>query len=553
MQPNSIGPFDIVERIGVGGMGTVYRAVYQKTGQKVAIKVLSPDLAANEKLIARFEREMAILKKLQNPYIVRYFGSGRSAAQRYCVMELVEGGTLADLLREKKRLPWEDVIRIGVQICEALEHAHHEGIVHRDLKPANLMLNKDGKLKLTDFGIARDNTATALTAAGRTVGTYAYMPPEQISGKSPISIKTDLYALGCVLFELLTGRPPFEADSDVNLLYKHLQEEPPRVMSLAMDCPVWLESVIMRLLEKDPEKRPRDAASVQMSLREVEEKVARQASVAQHTVTGGPTTLAVDEDATELIKLLKSDTRKRKKKRKKKREQVPVYEQSWFLVACLLLLIGGVTWALWPPSEQELFASAQPLMESDQPYQWKDAQMMYLEPLLERFPDGEYADRAREFIDKVAVHEVERRTLTNLKLGGEPKSEAERLLVEAWKFEQFGDRVTALEKYTSMVELLKDRDDDRAYVMLARKNIREIEESGTETTDRIEIVTAALDRAEQLYIDGRTLEARKTWNSIVALYASNQEMVPQVEQARARLAGQDPKPEPAVAPEPATQ
>lgn len=543
MSKQVMGPFEIEQRIGIGGMGTVYRAVYTKTGQRVALKVLSPDLAADEKLIARFEREVAILKKLRHPHIVRYFGSGRQGAQRYYIMELVDGGSLAEVLREKGRLPWEDVIRYGVQICGALEHAHGEGVIHRDLKPGNLLLDLRDRIKLSDFGIARDNTATALTAAGKTVGTFAYMAPEQIQGVPPISIKTDLYALGCVLFELLTGRPPFQAESDVNLLFQHLKEDPPRIMPLVIDCPIWLESLVLQLLEKDPAKRPRDAMATQMALREVEEKVARQESVSSHTVSGGPKTIEIDQDATELIKLLKGD---KKKRRKKKKTHSPFYDQAWFLAVCLLLLIGGVSWTLWPPSEQELFASAQPLMESSEPYKWKDAQRMYLQPLLERFPDGHYAQQAREFIEKIEVHDVEQRAKKTLRLGGEPKSEAERLFLEAYRFEQFGDRVTALEKYAGMTELLKNRKDDQSYVRLARQHIAAIEQAGTEAADRSQLVSDALTRAEGLYAEGKVVEARTIWNSIVTLYASNLEMEPQVREARARLVGRDTEPAAAI-------
>ena len=170
----------------------------------------------------------------------------------------------------------------------ALEYAHNHGIIHRDLKPANLFLGKDGRLKLGDFGIARDTQATALTAAGRTVGTYAYMAPEQISGKPPVSRKTDLYALGCVMFEMLTGKPPFVAPTPAEMLFAHLEQEPPAGhASTALDCPIWLENLVLKLLEKDPEERYYDALALQVALDEVAEKVAGTKSVAQQTVAGG--------------------------------------------------------------------------------------------------------------------------------------------------------------------------------------------------------------------------------------------------------------------------
>src|SRR5690606_16411398 len=143
-------------------------------------------------------------------------------------MQLVKGGSLERLLKKKGPLDWELAADYAIQIAQALEHAHAAGIVHRDLKPANLLVTGEG-LKLTDFGIARDTQSTALTAAGKTLGTMAYMAPEQISGKSPVGPKTDLYALGCVLFEMLTGRTVFQADTQPEMLFKHLDEEPPSV------------------------------------------------------------------------------------------------------------------------------------------------------------------------------------------------------------------------------------------------------------------------------------------------------------------------------------
>ena len=196
MTKRMIGPFEVGDRIGVGGMGIVYRATYTKNGAPVALKVLSPEVSDSEALQKRFEREISILKKLQHPNIVRYYGGGRFGAQRFYAMELIEGGSVEQYLKDKGKLPWEEALDITMQVAKALEHAHEAGIVHRDLKPANLLITKTNQIKLTDFGIARDTTATALTAAGKTVGTYAYMAPEQIRGKPPVDKKTDLTRIG---------------------------------------------------------------------------------------------------------------------------------------------------------------------------------------------------------------------------------------------------------------------------------------------------------------------------------------------------------------------
>ena len=294
MSKRMIGPFELGDKIGTGGMGVVYRAKYTKTGVSCAIKVLSPEMNDSPQVQSRFEREIAILKKLQHPHIVRYFGGGRMGAQRFYAMELVQGGSLEGVLRKRGKIPWEEVLTLSRQIAEALEHAHTAGVIHRDLKPANLLLTSDGTIKLTDFGIARDTTATALTAAGKTVGTYAYMAPEQIRGKPPVDRRTDLYALGCVMFEMLSGETPFHSENAGELLVKHLQEEPPRVSSLVPNTPIWLEELIFRLLEKDPDERIFDALALQVALDDVKDKVSRQASLigaslgAEATITPPP-------------------------------------------------------------------------------------------------------------------------------------------------------------------------------------------------------------------------------------------------------------------------
>ncbi|NQV25342.1 MAG: protein kinase [Rhodopirellula sp.] len=547
MSAASIGPFDLQEKLGTGGMGVVYRAAYRKNGRIVALKVLTPDLSSNPKLVARFEREMAILEKLDHPNITRYYGGGKSRGQHFYAMRLMGGGTLAELLKRRHSLPWEQVVEYGLQICDALDHAHEHGVIHRDLKPANLFLRQDRKtgqerIVLGDFGIARDMEASGLTATGMTVGTYAYMAPEQIDGKHPITGRTDLYALGCVLFEMLTGQTPFQGGTAGELMVKHLQEEPQLVRHLAVECPLWLENVVSQLLSKQPADRPHDAACVALALEEVRSRVAEQASVSTQITSGGPGTRSMAEVHPELKKLLAGSGRKKKRKRKRG----PFWESAWFLLCCLASLIGAVTWAVWPASEAELFAQAQPLMESEDTVHWRDAVKLYLEPMLERFPNGEHAGQARDFINRFEVGRLKRRLINSARLNLDPESEPERLFMEAWRYEQFGDRITALAHYRSMIVLLKAKEetlnatDDRYFIPLAQSQIADIEATVDTSADRITFVNSSLLKADELLTSGRLVEAQKMWNSIVSLYSTNQEFAPQVEYARARLRGDTP-------------
>jgi serine/threonine protein kinase len=536
MAERVLGPFKLGPKLGGGGMGVVYRATYTKTGQVVALKLLPAELSVKPRLVARFERELAILKKLKHPNIVPCFGGGKLGEQQFMAMELVEGGSLAAVMKKRGRIPWEEVITIGVQICSALEHAHEHGIIHRDLKPPNLLITKDGKVKLADFGIARDNDMTALTAAGRTVGTFAYMAPEQIKGGPDVTSKADLYALGCVLYELLTGTPPFAGENAGELLMQHMEKKPVRVTTLVLDCPVWLDILISQLLEKDPEKRPRDAATVSRALTEVEVKVAEQASMATHAVSGHPTNITAG-DGTEIRQLLK-------KKKRKKGETGPFYERVWFLAACLAGVIGIIIWAAWPPSEEKLLARATTFMEDENPAEWTKAEES-LADLQRRFPEGQSASTVQQYVDKIEMYKAEEkmkfRTLRRL----DPTSEGERLYSQARQYEVFGDRITAYEKYESMIRVLGDAKESRPFANLARRQMAAIDAASDGKPDRVKVVTEALQKAEDLYKNDNVMEARKMWNSIISLYEKDRELKPQVRKAKARLADkEDPDAEP---------
>lgn len=292
MNKERIGDYELKELMGTGTVGTVYRAVNTKTGDEVALKILLPELTQDENISTRFRREMQVLERLSHPNIVQYYDDGLHNGQLYYTMELVEGGSLKDILKTYQRLTWQDVIEIGWQVCSALQHAHNQGIIHRDLKPGNLFLTKSDKLKLGDFGLAYDVNAAEITSQGMTVGTYHYMAPEQIRGERTISGQTDLYALGCLLFRMLAGRPPYEGTNIAHILDLHLNAPIPMVKIFTPDCPPELESLIHRLLAKKQQERPFNAREVQGILAEILMKW--DESQAEESVTNQPKTWAID-------------------------------------------------------------------------------------------------------------------------------------------------------------------------------------------------------------------------------------------------------------------
>jgi serine/threonine protein kinase len=534
MDNRNIGPFALEDQLGAGGMGVVYRAKYAKTGQYVALKLLSPGLEEDDKLVARFTRELEILKKLKHPNIVQCYGGGRLGKQRFYAMELIDGGTLAELLREKGRFGWETVMEYGQQICAALEHAHENGVVHRDLKPANLMVDKkSGRLKLADFGLARLSDATQLTAAGKTLGTFAYMAPEQISGSSPISPKTDLYALGVVLFELLTGKAPFKCETTAELLMSHLSKKPPRICTEVLDCPIWMERVVMQLMEKDPAKRPRDAMATAQALKEVRDKVAHGASIAEHNVTGEPTNIAFDTESegSEARNLLK-------RKKKKKADTSPVWEQSWFLASCLGALIVLITFLMWPLGEDALFARAETLMKAESLESRQRAKSEYLDEMLRRFPTGKHAVQANEFIENLETDRAEEQLMTKIKKGRELKDEVEKKFQEAYNYELFGDRVTAIDRYNSLATIFSSQEKAVPICNLARRRIAEIQKNGTQSAkEREKLIDDKITQADDLERRNKVREAKDIWRSLLNLYGENQELKRQMKYVDARLEG----------------
>jgi tetratricopeptide (TPR) repeat protein len=357
------------------------------------------------------------------------------------------------------------------------------------------------------------------------------MSPEQIRGEKSPTHKADLYTLGCVMFEMITGRVPFTAQTTAEVLYQHMEDVPPRVSTIVLDCPVWLDTLVAQMLEKSPSARPHDAAAIIRQLEEIKQRVAEGASVVGHATQGGPTSLRTSQDVAGAKQLV---TRKRRRRRSDSNQ--PFYERAWFLAACLVLVGCAVAWAMWPKSEEWYLRHAAALLATDgNGGEWEQARMLYLEPWEKRFPDGEHADKRREFVDRIDMAQAEKQAEFRALRAREPKTEGERLYMNARQYEQFGDRVTALEQYRAMLALISDDGDDRPYVNLAKRQVRSIEAAGDSPDARLQTIQEALEKADKLEAEGRTLQARKIWESIESLYRGNKELEPLVERALSRL------------------
>ena len=258
MSLGRVAQFEMLERLGEGGMGEVFRAMDTMLEREVAIKALRPALAERPDLVERFRVEAIALAKLNHPNIAAVYNFIQDHGTYYMVMLFVRGRTLEQVLAQRTRLPWQEALGIVAQALRALQHAHGQGVIHRDLKPANLMLRSDGTVVVMDFGIARVLARARQTRSGNMVGTLEYMSPEQVQGKD-VDGRADFYALGVMLYEMLTGRLPFIASTDYDLLRAHVELTPPPPSDLCRDVPTPVEQLVRQAMAKDPRQRFSDA------------------------------------------------------------------------------------------------------------------------------------------------------------------------------------------------------------------------------------------------------------------------------------------------------
>ena len=456
------GPFLIEKELGSGAMGAVYLARYIKNNHRVAIKIMSSAINSNasSSLVARFEREADILKNLNNPNIVRLFGIGKFKGLRYYAMEVIDGDTLEAVLLRKGAFSLDETIDLGKQICNALQHAHDNGVIHRDIKLSNLMVTKQGILKLTDFGIAKDLDGTLLTGANCAIGTAAYMSPEQCRGESKVTGQSDLYSLGVVLFELLTGKRPFRGDNAVELFLHHVQSKPERPSRINLEIPKFLDTLVLHLLEKKAEDRPPSASVVAKILEEIRVKILAQTSVGEDLAKSYA-------DGSGLTK-----TSERKKARKllarigKKEEGTPWFRSCLFVSIMMLAVMFAFSWTMYEifirtPSAKSLIASAEKLIKANSRDEAREGPIA---DYLKYYPDlnDEGAKKIKSLADEIDVEQCEAQlrqylkiTAKNFKFG--VQDEVEGKAFEAISLETEGKFEDADKAWAALAQNYKGR------------------------------------------------------------------------------------------------
>lgn len=559
--PTRIGPYEVLHILGTGGMGQVYLGQHSETGQQVAIKVLSTGLAHQSGFVDRFRREVEAMEKFTHPGIVRLYDSGIDHDFPWFAMEYIEGETLLARLRRERRLPWRTAFDYAAQICRALKAAHDHGVIHRDLKPSNLLVDRLGHLRLTDFGVAQLFDAERLTLTGGVIGTAEYMSPEQAEGKRATK-QSDLYSVGILLYVMITGRPPFQGKSTVDVLHKQRFGLYDKARVVVPELPPRVDDTINRLLEKEPQKRFPDAYVL---LRHIEQVLQRKAPDLREGLTlgeeredvpvgsttiipaahdssttydgprsgrtigdNGETSVDSDDsghapDGPGMGTLMKGLMRAELESQNR---QHPILE--WISSGPVLaLLLGGLLWGMWrlwprTPSEEELFARGQHLMEQGEGLNYLQARREAFEPLLARNPER-WSSSVKPLLDEIEIYEVTRKA----KLGPRKKSldehnptlydsEPRRLIHWATALRKEGNLIRSRQILTDLRNVLAADPEQPELRQLTERLLKELEADLGESARQF--VRHGLDRVRTLRTGGDEHQAWLVLRSLFELY-----------------------------------
>ncbi len=534
MPRSRLGPLAIESRLGDHpSQSCVWRAVHVQLQRTLAVKIFPIPFGATPGARASLAREWEMLKKLDHPAIAKCYGGGFEDNDAYLAHELVEGDTLAAQLERLGRLPWETVLDLAEPIMAAIEYLHARDLVHGRLQPENIIIAGLSPV-LVDVRIHRFDTPFR-TGRPPAVHEIAVQPPELIAEPTAICPSTDLYTFGAILYLAITGRHPVGGDTAEEVSENVVTQPPFSVASIVMDCPVWFDRLILQLLSKDPSDRPYSASAARLALAEVRRRAMSRSGVAEHASAGfSPLNVTDQKDRDEARLLLGHATLADDESPS---DVSSWHDKPWFLIGSLFLIIGIVTYTVWPLNEDQMRERAEALLAHQTRSSLNQAKTGYLQPMLAKFPHGEHHQWARQQIDQVEMVQAEHVLSVKLKRNELLTNEGERLYAEANEFEKFGDTVEALDRYRSIETLLAGDPQYRAYVNLARRQIASIERSEKDHSEAAIIIQAKLDEADQLMKEGKVVSARKIWYSMIELYENNGNVAPLVARAQDRLAG----------------
>jgi hypothetical protein len=532
MARTKLGPLALESRLG-DPSGNVWRAIHVAQRKSAVVKLFHIPFGATPEVRSELAREWENLKQVRADAVARCYGGGFEGNDAYLAYEWLDGETLDAVVARRERLPWDLVIDYADHLVDGLGAAHERHIFHGSLEPDKLMCILGGGISILDLRAERFSSRFR-SERPPTSFQLAFRPPELLVRNPIPTVKSDLYSMGAVLYYALTGIPPFQGQSLDAVAEAIRTVRPAKVDSLVMDCPVWFSALVDQLLQKDPQGRPYAASAVKIALFEIRQKCSDRVAVTEHAA-GGFSALRMEVDRSTARELL-GRVEAKPRKVVEEEDESSLFEKWWFLLGSLLVLIGLIVWLMLPPSIDSLRNKAERLLATDDWSSWKTAKSDYLEPILRRDPEGLHGKWAGDKIDEIDMRGAEIQLDNKLRLGRPLKEEAERLYAAARRYEQFDDRMTALDKYRAMTKLLDpEKPEHRPFYYLAMRRIAAIEGAGTMSTERYELVQRRLMEAEGLLRTGKTIEARVMLESIVELYREHAEVRSQVERAEELL------------------
>ncbi|MGF1581960.1 MAG: serine/threonine protein kinase [Gemmataceae bacterium] len=527
-----LGKWSIYKELGRGGMGRVYLGQEEMDGRLAAIKVLSAELAQETGFLQRFQREIEAISQLAHPNIIRFYEAGHENGVYFYAMEYVEGQNLEELLEDKKRVSWKEVIDVALQLCMALKHAHDHGIVHRDLKPTNILRTPEGAVKLGDFGIAKVFASQHLTATGGIIGTAEFISPEQAAGKSATK-KSDMYSLGVVLYTLLIGKPPFEGRTPLDLLHKHRYGQFDRPNKVVPEIPHELDEIVCSLLEKNPDKRPADGLVLAKQFEKFRNKMWHKQRLTDPNAHRDKTIVEnsqqrVSKESKEGAATMMSRLVREELERQNRGGPFTRFlNQPVVLVICLLACLGVIVWTFWPLTQEQLFQRGSDMMEKGTYSDWQYAWTEYFEPLNERFPDHPYREEVQRYRRQI---DAERARRDNPVSNG-----AKRFYQKGEHLREVGDLEGARQTWQSLVDVFESVESEQEWVDRARDGLLAVERAQNDEALR-KPVRKALANAGEFHEKGETRKAIRIWRGVVNLYANEPQFGVIVGEAKEKLA-----------------